>query len=129
MIERFKQILEELKLSPSEFADRIGVQRSNISHILSGRNKPGLDFLEKMLNVFPDVDVSWLITGKQGKKKNNPEELPFNREPESLENIPAGVSPDSVKIKTLPLPAEEAVDHIIIVYKNDTFRILNPPEK
>jgi transcriptional regulator with XRE-family HTH domain len=126
MIERFKQILEELKLSPSEFADRIGVQRSNISHILSGRNKPGLDFLEKMLNVFPDVDISWLITGKQGKKKNNKEELPFNMEPESAVNNPAGALPGPVKNKTLPLPVEEAVDHIIIVYKNDTFRILKP---
>ena len=64
MIDRFKLLLEQLQLSPSEFADKIGMQRSSVSHVLSGRNKPSIDFLEKILNVFPDIDTTWLITGR-----------------------------------------------------------------
>lgn len=62
--ERIQLILKMHHLSPSAFADKIGVQRSNISHVLSGRNKPGLDFLEKILIHFPRVNAHWLITGK-----------------------------------------------------------------
>ena len=127
MISRFRMILEELHLTPSEFADRIGVQRSSISHVLSGRNKPGLDFLEKILNTFPEIDAAWLITGKKGQIKNNLEaetgDLRKNRE---LKNSPE----PGMDYKKPPLPAvEEAVDHIILVYKNNTYRILRPYEK
>ena len=48
----------------SEFADEIGVQRSNISHVLSGRNKPSLDFLMKIKDRFPEIQWEWLIEGK-----------------------------------------------------------------
>ena len=46
-----------------EFADKIGVNRATISHILSGRNKPSIDFLEKLLHVYPELNANWLITG------------------------------------------------------------------
>lgn len=56
-------VLKMHNLTPSAFADKIGVQRSALSHVLTGRNKPGLDFLEKILNNFPRVNAHWLITG------------------------------------------------------------------
>jgi transcriptional regulator with XRE-family HTH domain len=46
-------------LNASAFADKIGVQRSSLSHLLSGRNKPSLDFILKIVDVFPDVDLYW----------------------------------------------------------------------
>jgi transcriptional regulator with XRE-family HTH domain len=61
--ERLQLVLKMHNLSPSAFADQIGVQRSALSHVLTGRNKPGLDFLEKILNHFPRVNAHWLITG------------------------------------------------------------------
>lgn len=61
--ERLQMILKMHNLSPSAFADKLGVQRSNISHVLSGRNKPSLDLLEKIVNAFPRVNAHWLITG------------------------------------------------------------------
>ncbi len=61
--ERLLTILKMHNLTPSEFADKIGVQRSNISHVLSGRNKPSLDFLEKVVLNFPRVNAHWLLTG------------------------------------------------------------------
>lgn len=64
MISRIKQILEQKNLTPSRFADKIDVPRSTISHILSGRNKPSLEVIQKILNAFPDVPIEWLIQGK-----------------------------------------------------------------
>lgn len=64
MEQRLNQLFAHLKLSPSRFADEIGVQRSNISHLLSGRNKPSFDLMLKIIERFPRVNAEWLITGK-----------------------------------------------------------------
>ncbi len=63
-IKRLKEVIEHYNLSASLFADKIGVQRSSISHILSGRNKPSLDFILKVTNTFKEVDIYWLLNGK-----------------------------------------------------------------
>ena len=60
---RLKKVMETHQLTASLFADKIGVQRSSISHILSGRNKPSLDFILKVTGVFLDVDIHWLLNG------------------------------------------------------------------
>ncbi|MDX6745930.1 helix-turn-helix transcriptional regulator [Polaribacter sp. PL03] len=61
---RLKKLMEHHQLSASTFADKVGVQRSSISHILSGRNKPSLDFILKVTSEFKDVDIHWLLKGK-----------------------------------------------------------------
>lgn len=63
MHNRLKKWMEYEDLKSSAFADKIGVNRATISHILSGRNKPSIDFLEKLLYVYPEVNANWLITG------------------------------------------------------------------
>lgn len=63
-IKRLEIILDYYSLNASSFADKIGVQRSSLSHLLSGRNKPSLDFILKILDVFPDVDLYWILNGK-----------------------------------------------------------------
>ena len=55
--------MESNGFKSSELADNIGVTRATISHILSGRNKPSIDFLQKLLSVFPKLNSNWLITG------------------------------------------------------------------
>lgn len=50
-------------ISPARFAEIVGVQRSSVSHILSGRNNPSLEFIQKILNAFPKVNSDWLILG------------------------------------------------------------------
>ncbi|WP_417431504.1 helix-turn-helix domain-containing protein [Halpernia sp.] len=62
--ERIKKILEESKLSSSEFADEIDVQKSSISHVTSGRNKPSLEFITKIKARFPEISWDWLINGE-----------------------------------------------------------------
>ena len=64
MKERLIQLLDLEQLSPSKFADIIGVQRSSISHVISGRNKPSFDFLQKTLQAFPGLNASWLMLGE-----------------------------------------------------------------
>ena len=62
--ERLQQIMDFKSLSASSFAEAIGVQRSGISHLLSSRNKPSLDFVLKVVNAFPEIDLYWLLKGK-----------------------------------------------------------------
>lgn len=64
MIDRISQLIKTMKLSASQFADEIGVQRSSVSHVLSGRNKPSLDFVTKIMISYPDLNAEWLLTGK-----------------------------------------------------------------
>jgi transcriptional regulator with XRE-family HTH domain len=64
MKERLIQLLDLEQLTPSKFADIIGVQRSSISHVISGRNKPSYDFLQKTLKAFPGLNASWLLLGE-----------------------------------------------------------------
>ncbi|MCF8233927.1 MAG: helix-turn-helix domain-containing protein [Bacteroidales bacterium] len=64
MEDRIRKILKEKNLSASKLADEIGVQRSSISHIISGRNKPSLDFVRKVLLKYPELNADWLVTGK-----------------------------------------------------------------
>ena len=63
-IKRLEIILDYYNLSASAFADKINVQRSSLSNLLSGRNKPSLDFIIKVIEVFPEVDLYWILNGK-----------------------------------------------------------------
>ena len=61
--ERLKVIMNYYELSAAQFAEKLEVQRSSISHILSGRNKPSLDFVLKILKMFPGVELYWMLNG------------------------------------------------------------------
>ncbi len=63
IISRLKEIVRYYNLTLSTFADSIDVQRSSISHLMSGRNKPSLDFVLKIIDNYPDVDLYWLLNG------------------------------------------------------------------
>ena len=69
IVERIGKIIEENNLSASSFAKMIGVQRSSISHILSGRNNPSLDLLLKIHNAFNYISLEWLILGHNSMEK------------------------------------------------------------
>ena len=63
MHKRLKNWMESKDLKSSALADIISVNRATISHILSGRNKPSIDFLQKLLSAYPNINANWLITG------------------------------------------------------------------
>lgn len=110
---RLQKILDYYDLSAAAFADAIDVGRSSISHILSGRNKPSLDFVLKIVQAYPEVELYWLLNGK-GK-------------------FPA--SPHSEEIKTRPSedhlfsehPREEKTPAAISNPPNNTVTAENPP--
>jgi len=64
MKDRLQRFLDLEQLTPARLADILGIQRSGLSHILSGRNKPGFDLIQKLLTKFPSLNADWLITGK-----------------------------------------------------------------
>lgn len=65
MKDRIKQYMDYKSISAGELSSRLDVQRSNISHILNGRNKPGASFIERLLISFPDLNARWLFTGEE----------------------------------------------------------------
>ncbi|MEN5307576.1 helix-turn-helix transcriptional regulator [Chryseobacterium cucumeris] len=91
--ERISKIIEYSRLTPSEFADEIDVQRSSISHITSGRNKPSLEFIIKIKSRFPELLWDWLVTGEGEMLKS---QLPESETGEG--------NTEEEKIKTTPLP-------------------------
>ncbi|MDR0789515.1 MAG: helix-turn-helix domain-containing protein [Bacteroidales bacterium] len=83
--ERIKQIMETYGLTAGGFAEILGIQASGISHILSGRNKPSLDFVTKVLIKFPEIDYNWLVLGKGSMKQMD---KPVSNEPSLFDNEP-----------------------------------------
>lgn len=99
------------QLSAAAFADEIGVQRSSISHLLSGRNKPSLDFVLKVLAKFEAVDLYWLMNGKGSFPK---------KEKVSTTTLPLEQAPEQASKREKTSSAKE-IDRIIIFYKDGTF--------
>ena len=64
MVERIKLLLERKQFTASAFADKLGIPRSRISHVLSGRNNPSLELVNKILDTFPEINTEWLVRGK-----------------------------------------------------------------
>ena len=111
--ERLQTLLEYYDMSATAFAEEIGVQRSSISHLLSGRNKPSLDFVLKVVQRFPQVSLYWLLNGKGSFPAKEPKEVP---PPPSLPP-PEPVTP--------PRSSRE-IEKIVIFYSDGSFREFLP---
>lgn len=83
MVNKIQEIIRRYQLSPSRFADQLEVPRSTISHILSERNKPSLEFLQKVLERYPEINTDWLIKG-EGNIFGEKEDLFSQTEPVTL---------------------------------------------
>ena len=120
IIERIKRIISDSGLSNSSFADKIGVPRSSISHILSGRNNPSLDLIIKILRNFDDINADFLIKGEVLP--------PTDKDSKSdLDNKNMTLFPElDIKEDTKERPKidEEVLKSVILVYQNDKFEIL-----
>jgi transcriptional regulator with XRE-family HTH domain len=105
MIGRIQLILKTKNISPSQLADQIQVQRSGVSHILSGRNKPSLDFILKVLNSYPEIDADWLLFGK-GQMINLVSKTESVNKPVAENNTKKSAVPD-LFAQVLPKPEVE----------------------
>lgn len=124
---RVREILDHTALTPAEFSSEVGISRSNLAHILSGRNQPGFAMLEKILKAFPEIRGEWLITGfgsmlkseaelaelRAAKEKNASSaplvmELPFDEAPDTQDDMPsidtpaANTTPDAIVPSSFP---------------------------
>ena len=113
--ERLQKVIDFYDETASGFAEKIGVQRSNISHILSGRNKPSLDFVMKVLHSYPEVELYWLMNGK-GEFPNTTK---ISESPDSNFTKPIVASKN---VST----SNGEIDKIVIFYKDGTFKSYKP---
>jgi transcriptional regulator with XRE-family HTH domain len=113
MKDRIAQILKTKNITATQFADELNVQRSGISHILSGRNNPSLDFIMKIKETYPEFNLEWLILGKGPATGAMPsKEIKSNFVPDlfaqdhapakepKIESIESLIVPESKKMET-----------------------------
>lgn len=117
MITRIRELLEIRQLSPTQFADLIGVGRPVISHILSERNKPSLEVVQKVISAFPEVSIPWLLSGTGpmlaiSAPAGEPDIALVARPPVAVAAPPAPISPReqpvaaaSASRRVVPVPA------------------------
>ena len=146
-IKRLELILDYYNLSASAFADKIGVQRSSLSHLLSGRNKPSLDFILKVIEIFPEVDLYWVLNGKGKFPKSEikssiveqtistPKEDPILQKDSAVDLFSTAVH-NTAEGQTKPVEYsqntaivsndDDNIERIVIFYKDGTFRNYKP---
>ena len=140
MKDRIAHIIRAKNLTAAEFADRLGIQPSNVSHLLSGRNNPSLDFVRKLKETFPEYNLDWIVLGKGPVTVSEPfvvtsspaeTNLVKSEEPENTPNPPVESHSSS---ENRPILSEESpisspqsgLKRLILVYPDNTFEVLSP---
>lgn len=143
-------------ITAAELADSIGVQRSNVTHVLKARNKPSFQFIEKLLQVYPELNAKWLLLGT-GKMVDGPSKertlfdqvtetpsAPAIKETEKADEKVAVAEPSVIEStnvinhqetkKKMPteevqdqfFSSEKSIERLIVFYKDQTFKVYNP---
>jgi len=140
MKDRLSNFLISEGLSPSMFADRLGIQRSGISHITSGRNNPSFDFIQKLLIQFPKLNPEWLILGQGSMYKTgipdvqdlftsshpvekSPVSPTVPEKPQDLSSVEVNKKkhPDIEPEKMPPAESKKTIEKIVVLYTDKTF--------
>ncbi|MBR0123259.1 MAG: helix-turn-helix transcriptional regulator [Bacteroidales bacterium] len=144
MITRINKVMEAKKLSPTQFAAAINIQRSTLSHILSGRNNPSLDFIIKVVETFPDINLDWLARGvgdmhktsnekpdtTQSKLKAPAKEKVKEESPAVIAVEEKPVTPPKETKQHTSAPAntnttpKNGIDSIIVLFSDGTYQIM-----
>ncbi|HEY3370780.1 MAG TPA: helix-turn-helix transcriptional regulator [Prolixibacteraceae bacterium] len=155
MEDRIKKFMDYKEISPSELADAIGVQRSNVTHVLKARNKPSFQFIEKLLQIYPEINAKWLLLGEgnmiEGISKSRtlfdsiPEPvsskvIPEKKaEPETLKDSTVSSTKETILASPVPdkkepenelydsfFGADKPIERMIVFFKDQTFKVYNP---
>jgi len=135
MKDRIQEYMDHKKINAGELAQMLEVQRSNISHILNGRNKPSATFIEKMLTVFPDLNARWLLTGQgpmfEGtnvektikppidKDKNAKVEEEKPKPDKEVKDVPAKETSKEIHKSEL---LDDSVDNVVLLFRDGSFK-------
>ena len=140
--DRLAHILRAKNLTAKQFAELMDIQPSNVSHLLSGRNKPSLDFLTKLKEVFPEYSFDWIIMGKKPITINEPSPVKYEENNLKFEEIgeervsefddlDESTDEDLKKYAAQfadnhMIDEDGVVEKIIVVYSDKTFEIILP---
>ncbi|MGN0032834.1 MAG: helix-turn-helix domain-containing protein [Candidatus Limimorpha sp.] len=134
---RLSHILRSRNLTATQFADLVGIGPSNVSHLLSGRNKPSFDFLVKLKEVFPEYNLDWIMLGKKPITINDPSPIRTDNaslfsdldddtvkftEDVSVQNTTSCLNDDvGIPDNQVAVMDNPQIKKIIIVYDDNTF--------
>ena len=110
ILNRIKKIISDNNLSNSEFAEKIGIPKSSVTHLLSERNNPSLDVIIKISETFENISTDYLIFGYESD-----EELPSEPLNNLFDDLNKETSKDSVK------DSNNTIKSIILIYENNKF--------
>ena len=145
MNNRLKQFLAAENITQAQFADNLNVVRASVSHVLSGRNNPGFDFIKAMIAKYPRLNIEWLIFGKGKMYKENQTqrenevlddgqlfptfepEIPLRIPQTVAEDIPLDPEPSSILLNTIDnisqnTDKQRKVSKIIVLFDDGTFQ-------
>lgn len=140
-IKRLETILDYYSLTASSFADKISVQRSSMSHLLSGRNKPSLDFILKLVEEFPEVTFEWILNGNGSFPKEDfvaptlskieSEKITETQKENDLFSTSVEIKKEENEEKNnssskFVLPNENQIEQIVIFFKDGSFKNYHP---
>jgi transcriptional regulator with XRE-family HTH domain len=141
--QRLKQILSYYNLNSADFSTKVGVQKSSVSHLLSGRNKPSFDFINKLANAFIEISIEWFVTGKGEMIKEKYIDNPVAKQ-SAIENtanidnnlqavkhpsdekmqVPEIANNSNASTASNPFSQKNEINSVLLVYDDDTFKIL-----
>lgn len=137
MKDRIAHVIRAKNLTAAEFAMQLGIQPSNISHLLAGRNNPSLDFVKKLKETFPEYNLEWIIFGTGPMTVS---ESFIESTITSMETKPQVESKKEILEQTLfdpslnvkpqmelaTSPSNAVLKKIVLVYSDNTFEVLSP---
>lgn len=142
MKDRISHIIRAKNLTAAEFAIQLGIQPSNVSHLLSGRNNPSLDFVKKLKETFPEYNLDWIVMGQgpitvsDSFKKPVTETMPVGKQEASIEQSEIvedfqGTLFDAqnmveAKEEKPTVTSKAVLEKIIMVYSDHTFEEMLP---
>jgi len=139
MKDRIAHIIRAKNLTAAEFAMRLGIQPSNVSHLLAGRNNPSLEFVKKLKETFPEYSLDWIVFGKGPMTVSEP----FVEQHATVAPVDSSVDEEDAAEMSMegtlfdavasPVPSEPAqpassngLRQIIMVYDDNRFEVLSP---
>lgn len=134
MDKKLRILMQSEKLTASKLADILEIKPAAVSHILSGRNKPGYELICKIVNRFPQINPYWLL-GDSQEMLNENAQIPTSDKMEPVEGSLFDIEENRSEVLAAPQPSEQAtmpplsradIEKVIIVYHDKTFEELRP---
>ncbi len=125
-ISRLNEIMVNNNLNSASFAEQIGVQRSSVSHVMSKRNKPSLDFILKIVNSFEEVTLDWLLFDNNLKPSSSSKSDSKFVNSKIDSDLKKSLNVLTNKQSPMEIKTNSDVVQIIQIYKDGSFLTFSP---